>query len=107
MHARMGDRSDDPVDHQRTTLKHAGQDWKNTRALPGLIAVGTSSAVIFGAIFAFAVGRETVGLICAVAAAILLAGGLGWLTMERRRVRRVEVEYIKDHPGADIQPPSS
>jgi hypothetical protein len=103
----MGDRADDPVDHARTTLKHAGQDWKNTRAMPGLIAVGLSSAAVFIALFAFATSHVTAGVWAAVVAAILFGGGLGWLTRERRRVRRVEVQYVKDHPGTDIQPPSS
>lgn len=103
----MGDRADDPVDHSRTTRKHAGQNWKNTRAMPGLVAVGLSSAVIFAALFAFATSHTVAGVWSAVIAAVLLGGGLGWLTLERRRVRRVEVQYVRSHPDSDLQPPSS
>ena len=103
----MGDRADDPVDHARTTRKHAGQNWKNTRALPALIAIGLSSAVIFTALYAFATGYPTLGILCAIIAAFLLAGGLGWLRRERRRVRRIEVQYVAEHPEADAQPPTS
>lgn len=104
----MGDRAGDPVDHARTTRKHAGQNWKNTRALPGLIAIGLSAAAIFIALFAFATGGYVVvGMWFAVAAAVLLAGGLGWLWQERRRVRRIESQYLAEHPEADAQPPSS
>jgi len=38
---------------------------------------------------------------------VLWAAGFGWLARERRRVRQVEAEYVRTHPGADWQPPSS
>ncbi len=103
----MGDRADDPVDHARTTRKHAGQNWKNTRAMPALIAVGAASAFIFAALYAFATGYPTIGIVCAVIAAALLTGGLGRLSRERRRVRHIEAEYLRQHPEADAQPPAS
>lgn len=104
----MGDRADDPVDHARTTRKHAGQNWKNTRAMPGLIAVGLSAAAIFAALFAFASGGHvTAGMEFAVAAAVLLVGGLGWLWQESRRVLRIESRYLAEHPEADVQLPAS
>lgn len=104
----MGDRADDPVDHSRTTRKHAGQNWKNTRAMPGLIAVGLASAAVFTALFTFATGGHvTTGVGYAVAAAVLLGGGLGWLWQERRRILRIESRYLAEHPEADAQPPAS
>ncbi len=103
----MGDRADDPVDHARTTRKHAGQNWKNTRALPALTAIGVSSACIFAALFSFANGSPTAGVVFATIAAALLAGGLAWLRRERHRVRRIEAKYLRQHPEADAQPPAS
>lgn len=103
----MGDRADDPVDHARTTRKHAGQNWKNTRALPALTAIGVSAACIFAALFSFANGSRITGVVFAVIAAVLLVGGLGWLRRERHRVRRIEGEYLRQHPNADAQPPAS
>ncbi len=103
----MGDRADDPVDHSRTTRKHAGQNWKNTRAIPGLIAVGVSTAAIFASLFAFASGYAATGVDFAVVAVVLLVGGLGWLTLERRRVLRIEARYLREHPEADVQAPTS
>lgn len=103
----MGDRADDPVDHARTTRKHAGQNWKNTRALPALTAIGISAACIFGALFAFAHGSRTPGIILATVAAALLIAGFGWLRHERTRVRHIEAKYIRTHPEADAQPPAS
>ncbi|KMO82507.1 hypothetical protein MCHLDSM_01130 [Mycolicibacterium chlorophenolicum] len=66
--------------------------------MPGLIAVGVSSALIFTSLFAFAVGHVEAGVIAAVLAVALIVGGLTWLTVERRRVRRIEVIYLQAHP---------
>lgn len=103
----MGDRANDPVDHARTTRKHAGQNWKNTRALPALIAIGVAAAVIFTALYALASGETTIAILAAVIAAVLLVGGFGWLRMERRRVRRIEIEYARQHPETDAPTPTS
>ncbi|MGY1994514.1 protein UsfY [Mycolicibacterium fortuitum] len=103
----MGDRANDPVDHARTTRKHAGQNWKNTRALPALIAIGMAAATIFTSLYAFATGYPPTGIAAAAISAALLIGGLGWLRRERRRVRRIEIEYVKQHPHADAQIPTS
>jgi len=103
----MGNTGKDPVDHVRTTRKHAGQNLKNTTALPALIAVGLGAFAVFIALFMFASGRGPVGVIAAVGAVLLMLAGFGWLKRERRRVRRLEMEYLKLHPDADIQMPAS
>lgn len=103
----MGNKAQDPVDHVRTTRKHAGQNMKNTAAFPALIAIGLGAIAVFGALFAFATSHVLVGVVFVVIAAALMLGGFSWLARERRRVRRVEVEYVKTHPEADAQTPSS
>ena len=103
----MGNKAADPVDHARTTRKHAGQNMKNTAAFPALIAIGLGAISVFGALFAFATGHVPVGVAFVVIAAVLMLGGFGWLAKERRRVRRVEAQYVATHPGADAQTPSS
>ena len=75
--------------------------------MPGLIAVGVSAAIIFAALFAFATGHVEEGVVSAIVAAVFLVGGLGWLWWESRRVRRIEAEYVEEHPDADLQPPAS
>ena len=102
----MGDRANDPVDHFRTTRKHAGENWKNTAAMPALIAVGLGSSAVFAALFAFATAHVAAGVVAAVVAGLLMGGGFGWLGRERRRVRRIELNYLKDHPEADAQTPT-
>lgn len=103
----MGNKASDPVDHVRTTRKHAGQNMKNTAAFPALIAIGVGAAAIFGALFAFAAGHAVAGAVFAVIAVVLMAVGFAWLRRERRRIRSVEADYVKTHPDAEWQTPSS
>ena len=103
----MGNTPQDPVDHARTTRKHAGQNVKNTAAMPGLIAIGLAVVSFVIGLFGFAVGHPTLGVGAVLVAAVLAAAGFWWLARERRRVRRVEAEYVAKHPGADRQTPSS
>ncbi|BCO88986.1 UsfY protein [Mycobacterium paraintracellulare] len=103
----VGDRADDPVDHVRTTRKHAGQNWKNTAAMPGLIAVGLGAAALCVTLFAVAAGHAAAGAAAAAITLLLFGSGLGWLGRESRRVRRIEARYLQEHPEADAQPPAS
>lgn len=93
----MGDTSIDPIDHQRTALRHAGEEMKDTMAMPGLIAIFISTAVIFASLYAFAIGAATAGVVTAVVAAVLLVSGFVWLERERRRVKRLDLRYTAEH----------
>jgi hypothetical protein len=103
----MGNTAQDPVDHARTTRKHAGQNIKNTAAMPGLVAIALAVVSVVVCLFFFATGDAVVGAIAAAAALVLAGAGFGWLRRERRRVRRLEAEYLSEHPGAEPQTPSS
>jgi Flp pilus assembly protein TadB len=107
MRPAMGNKASDPVDHARTTRKHAGQNMKNTKAFPALIGIGLGVLALVIGIFGFAAGHPPLGIAGVVIALALWAAGFGWLARERRRVRRVEAEYVRTHPGADWQPPAS
>jgi hypothetical protein len=103
----MGNKADDPVDHARTTRKHAGQNLKNTKAFPALIAIGLGVLALVIGLFGFAAGHPPLGIGGVIVAVLLWGAGFGWLSKERRRIRRVEAEYVKTHPDADLQTPSS
>lgn len=103
----MGNKAADPVDHARTTRKHAGQNMKNTAAMPGIIAIGLAVPAFFIGLYALATSYVVVSVVALVVAAILAVGGLAWLARQRRRVRRVEAEFVREHPDADIQTPAS
>jgi archaellum biogenesis protein FlaJ (TadC family) len=103
----MGDKPQDPVDHARTTRKHAGQNVKNTAAMPALVSIGLAVVAFCIGLFGFATAHEVVGIVAMLVAAVLAVAGFWWLARERRRVRRVEAEYVATHPGADRQTPAS
>ena len=75
----MGSTARDPVDHARTTRKHAGQNLKNTAAMPGLVAIGMAVVALVVSLFFFATGDAVVGVIAAAAAIALAVAGFGWL----------------------------
>lgn len=103
----MGNKSPDPVDHARTTRKHAGQNLKNTAAMPALVMIGVAAASVALCLGLIAAGETVAGIVAGVVALLLFVAGFTWLTRERRRVRRVEAQYLQEHPGADAQTPTS
>jgi O-antigen/teichoic acid export membrane protein len=103
----MGNTARDPVDHARTTRKHAGQNMKNTAAMPALIAIGVGVVALVVCLYFLAAGDAAVSIVAGALALLLMLAGFGWLARERRRVRRVEAQFVAEHPGADMQTPSS
>lgn len=103
----MGDTSNDPVDHARTTRKHAGETMKNGANAPGLILLAVAIVAMVAALAAFATGATMIGLIAtAVSAAAFLSGG-GVLYVAHRQVREREARWLAENPQAESQPPAS
>ncbi len=103
----MGDNAADPIDHHRTTRAHAGQNMKNTAAMPGLVFVVFAVTAFVLALASLASRHYHAAEICvgvAVAAAVIASS---WLYAQRRRVRTVEDEWMKEHPEAAPAPPDS
>ncbi|HZQ30795.1 MAG TPA: protein UsfY [Mycobacterium sp.] len=95
----MGDTHIDPTDHSRTHQPHAGESMIDVYFWPGLflIAVGVVALVGFLAALAY---HHTELLVWAGATAVLtFCGGVSWLAVERRRVRRIEARWLAEHPG--------
>jgi protein-S-isoprenylcysteine O-methyltransferase Ste14 len=103
----MAEASDQPVDFSRTTRKHAGETMKKTANAPGLIAVALGVVAFVVALFAFATGQTTVGVVAIVVAVILVGGGFLWLNRTHRRVREAEGRYLEEHPEVPAEPPTS
>jgi hypothetical protein len=100
----MGDPAEDPVDHHRTFLPHAGEAVKNTAGRPGLIAIGIGVFAVMVSIASFGTGRTTLGIVAAVLAAVGFVFGLAWIARQRKRVLRDESRWLNEHgtppPGA-------
>lgn len=97
----MGDTHHDPTDHFRTTHPHAGESMIDVYFWPGLFLVLLGVSSVVGGIASAAYRHhEWLGMTGLVALVALTAGAL-WITHERRRIRRIESEWLADHPGHD------
>lgn len=103
----MGDTSEDPIDHARTTRQHAGESMKNGHNAPGLVSVALGVVALVIGLATFASGGGTAGVVCVVIAAVAFAFGGVWLFLAHRRVRRQELEWADRHPQAVAHPPTS
>ncbi|MET4430754.1 protein UsfY [Mycolicibacterium sp. 624] len=88
----------DPVDHARTTQPHAGESFIDTLWLPGLILIMFGTVTIAGFIFATAYGNSDVQLALGFIAGALVTAGALLITLEHRRVKRVEQRWLAEHP---------
>jgi uncharacterized membrane protein YcjF (UPF0283 family) len=95
----MGDTSRDPVDHHRTTRPRAGESMKDTAKVPGLVLLGAGVVAFVLCLAAFAMGQVGVGVAAVVVALLSLGAGLGWLTMEGRRVRELQRQRLVHRPS--------
>jgi hypothetical protein len=88
----------DPVDHARTTQPHAGESFIDTLWLPGLILIGIGTVLIAGTVAASAYGNSQASLILGLIAGALVTAGALVITLEHRRVKRVERRWLAEHP---------
>lgn len=95
----MGDRSDDPVDHHRTTDPRAGEAMKDTAKAPGFILLAAGVVAFVICLASFTVKQIGVGVAAIVVALLAAGAGLGWLGMERRRLRAVQRRLVSRQDG--------
>ncbi|BDB41813.1 hypothetical protein Mkiyose1665_26750 [Mycobacterium kiyosense] len=97
----------DPVDHYRTTRKHAGEAIKNGANGPGIagVAIGVIALVI--GLAAFATGHVAPGAASVALALVAGAAGLIWLRHTHRKVRAAELRWHQAHSDRPAPPPAS
>jgi hypothetical protein len=103
----MGDTSEDPIDHSRTTRQHAGETMKNGANAPGVISVGIGVAAMVLGLAAFANGHTVSGWVGIAVAVVVWTVGAVWLWVEHGRVRKRELRHAENHPDAEAPPPTS
>lgn len=89
----------DPVDHSRTTQPHAGESFIDTLWLPGLALIMLGTVTIAGFLAATAYHRSELQLPLAFIAGALVTAGAILITLEHRRVKRVEDLWLAEHPN--------
>ena len=85
-----------PTDHARTAHPRAGEWFKNSRDMLGLLLLGVGAVALAGCLFAAAYGETGVAIALAVLAAVTGMAGALWLFVEGRRVRHVEARRPDD-----------
>ncbi|OBI27667.1 UsfY protein [Mycobacterium sp. E1386] len=101
----MGDTHDDPTDHCRTTQPHAGIAVKDNFFWPGLVLLVVATSGLISSAAEAAYGRyEWLGTSVLVAVLATVAATL-WLTIELRRVTRIDAQWDAAHPGRRRRPP--
>lgn len=93
----MGDTSNDPIDHHRTTQPLAGETMKNTAKMPGLLLVAIAVVAFVVCLASFAERAVGVGIGAAIVMLLTAGAALAWLTMEARRVREVQRDWRRTH----------
>ena len=98
----MGDTHRDPIDHSRTALPHSGATFKDAYLLPGIALLAMS-------VVTTAVGLASAGYVHRGWSAIVLAAlafgaaGAVFIAIERRRVRRIDLQW---HAGTRAERPA-
>jgi len=103
----MPDTSRDPIDHARTYRQHAGETMKAGKNAVGLIGIGLGVLSMVVALFSFANGSRTTGVVAIIAAVLFAAAGFAWLALRHRKVVEKKVEWHREHPEVPYEPPTS
>lgn len=100
-------RSNDPVDHARTTRRHAGEALQDPADAPGMLLMAVAVIAFACGIYGLAVGATAAGTVALITAGVTAAIGLRWFAVAHRRVRAEERRWHAQHPDAPYQPPAS
>ncbi|CAJ1585433.1 protein UsfY [[Mycobacterium] wendilense] len=88
----------DPIDHARTTQPRAGESFIDTLWWPGLLLLGIGTILIACTVAASAYGNSGLSLTLALIAGAIVTAGTVLITLEHRRVNRVERRWRAEHP---------
>lgn len=103
----MGDTNTDPVDHSRTHHQYAGESMIDVYFWPGLFLIAVGVVALAGCVAALAYNHPDLLVWAGLTAALTFGGGVSWLIVERRRVRRVEARWLAEHPAQQSHRPAA
>lgn len=97
----------DPVDHERTFRRHAGETLIHGPHAPGVYGVIVAAGALIIGLFAFATGHPLAGSAAALLAAVLGVASATWLLHTHRKVRAAELRWHAAHSDEPAPPPTS
>lgn len=92
----MGHSTHSPVDHDFATGPHAASDSPRTT---GLVIVAAAALAFVVCVANFALGQARAGVTAGIVALLAFGAGLAWLSMDRRRIRQAERDWVVSHPA--------
>ncbi|OBG57805.1 UsfY protein [Mycobacterium sp. E3298] len=101
----MGDTHDDPTDHCRTTQPHAGIAVKDNFFWPGLVLLAVATCGLISSAAEAAYGRYEWLCTSVLVAVLATVAATLWLTIELRRVTRIDARWDAAHTGSRRPPP--
>lgn len=103
----MNYRNGDPVDHHRTSRRHAGETFTDGANAPGLAGSAVAVVALIVGLFALATRHPAAGVAAVILATMLGAASAVWLLRTHRRVREDELAWHAAHSDEPAPPPSS
>ncbi|OBG24326.1 hypothetical protein [Mycobacterium sp. 852002-51057_SCH5723018] len=97
----------DPVDHERTFRRHAGETLIHGPHAPGVYGVIVAAGALIVGLFAFATGHLLAGSVAAMLAVLLSVASAAWLLHTHRKVRDAELRWHATHSDEPAPPPTS
>jgi hypothetical protein len=104
---KLNHRNSDPVDHARTTRRHAGEALAHGANAPALAGSAVAVLALIGGLFALATGNVTAGSVAVIVAGVLGAASAAWLLHTHRKVRAAELAWHAENSDQPAPPPSS
>ncbi|CQD22937.1 UsfY protein [Mycobacterium lentiflavum] len=87
----------DPIDHFRTTHKHAGESFIDVYAWPGVVSITIGVISLVCCVAAAAYQRHDLIVTTGIVGALATAGGIAWLVVEHHRIVRLEQRWLAEH----------
>lgn len=97
----------DPVDHERTSRRHAGEAVTYGANAPGLAGAGVAVVALTVGLFAVATGHVLAGVTAVILAAVLGLPSAAWVARTHHRVRHAELRWHAEKSDEPAPPPSS
>lgn len=97
----------DPVDHARTSRRHAGEAVSYGANAPGLAGAGVAVVALTVGLFALATGHMLAGVTAVILAAVLGLASAAWVARTHHRVRDAELRWHAEKSDDPAPPPSS
>lgn len=92
----------DPIDHERTTRRHAGETVNNGANVPGLLIGAVAVVALAVGVYGLADGSAAVGVAALILAALSGVFSALWLLRTHRGVRETE---LRRHAARSDEPP--